>query len=108
MRIRLPENSPVDKDGYIILPDKFSCNGWEFEKVKRVGDIAIYRKKKSNHSFWSYEVYQIQRFESYEIAGNIMPKKESICSDNLWGQFGWSYNNLTSAEKKFNNLLSLA
>lgn len=87
--------------GYLILPKEFTCKDGKFTQIRRENNLALYQR--DSH----FEVIFIQSQNSFEITkGVFTEKKEGWPSDNLWGQLGWSYQDLESAEKKFNQLLN--
>lgn len=96
-----------DDEGFLILPKEFSVNEWKFKQIKREGQIAMYFKANKERDFKEscIEVIIVQKYPAYEIAGNKMPAKENFCADELWGQFGWSYQSQKIADKKFNRLI---
>lgn len=89
---------------YLILPEEFSQNGFEFKEIERKKDIAIFAQHKSN-GLVGYEVIKINKHEGYEIAGNKIEPAEIYPSAQQWGTFGWTYSTLKEAKEKFNKLI---
>ena len=89
-----------------ILPTTFRSDGFDFELLKRDGDIALFRKTKPRLRFESLEVVVIQRHETFEIEGKLIPASEHLPRSEQWGSAGWSYRDRPSAERKFNQLIS--
>lgn len=90
------------KNGYLVLPTKFSEKGFTYTQIKRKGNKAIYEQNLRGSK--SFEVIFINRHEKYEIAGNEIPASETYPSSSSWGTYGWTYMSLDEAIKKYNNL----
>ena len=87
-------------------PKAFRSGGFSFKLLKRYGDIALLRKTKPGLGFESFEVVIIQRHQSFEIKGKLIPAGEHFPRSEQWGSAGWSYRDRPSAERKFNQLIS--
>lgn len=92
------------------LPEAFSRAGWQFEQVKRVGDVAIYRKRQKRQrscplGAWTFEVIKIQKRKERFVFGKPYPAKESYPSSEQWGDAAWSYPDLEGSEKRFQSLI---
>ena len=88
------------------LPTAFRSGGFDFKLLARDGDIALFRKTKPVFGFESFEVVVIQRHETFEIEGKLIPASEHLPRSEQWGSAGWSYRDRPSAERKFNQLIS--
>ena len=88
-----------------ILNEKFKSCGFNFNQVKRDGDIAIYEKVPITHNGVSYEVIKISRHNGYKLGGNLVHPAETYPSNSLWGTHGWTCTSMENAEKKFKELL---
>jgi hypothetical protein len=82
-----------------ILPTTFRSDGFDFELVKRDGDIALFRKTKPGFGFESFEVALIQRHDTLEIKGKLIPAGEHLPRSEQWGIKGWTYSDRLSAER---------
>ena len=87
-----------------ILPTTFRSDGFDFALLKRYGDIALLRKTKPRLRFESLEVVVIQRHNTFEIKGKLIPASEHLPSSGQWGVKGWTYSDRLSADRKFNQL----
>ena len=88
------------------LPAVFRSGGFDFKLLARDGDIALFRKTKPRLRFESLEVVIIQRHETFEIEGKLIPAGEHLPSSEQWGVKGWTYSDRLSADRKFNQLIS--
>lgn len=91
-----------------ILPKNFNKKGFVYLEVRRTGDIGLYFKTKPETSIKNWEVVKIQSHNGYFIGDLEIKAKEYLPKDEDWGDKGWSYCNIESAEKKFNSLLKTA
>ena len=87
-----------------IFPATFRSDGFDFELLKRDGDIALFRKTKPGLGFESFEVVVIQRHETFEIEGKLIPASEHLPRSEQWGIKGWTYSDRLSADRRFNQL----
>ena len=93
----------------IPLPDRFRFDGFDFELVQREGDIALLRKSKPHHREPCYEVVIVQKHKANKWPnGTSSPDREAMPHTEAWGTSGWSYSDLPSAKKRFNNLVNAA
>ena len=93
------------------LETSFVSRTFRFDQVKRVGDIAIYKKtalkgpiRSSDHAA-GFEVIRIGRHNGYTIAGSTIEPAETYPSDSQWGIAGFTYKELDKAEARFNDML---
>lgn len=78
---------------------KFERNGYVFEQIKRVGDVAIYSQKRPGQvSDGHYEVVRIRRRSARKAFGVQFEAGEYYPSAEEWGVFGWTYGDLVGAE----------
>ena len=85
--------------------DKIDC-----VQVKRIGRVAIYELSKPHWSRKSYEVVLLgcQKARTVTYPGGRVverPAQETCPPTEKWGQSGWSYMDIDSAEDKFRQLL---
>jgi len=88
---------------YKPLKEKFTKKGFDYKLIKREGDKAIYSQTKGP-KIKCYEVIKIRRHDGYTIADVYMEPSETYPSDSEWGVFGWTFNDLELAEKKFKSI----
>jgi hypothetical protein len=86
------------------LPTTFRSGGFSFKILRRDGDIALFRKTKPGLGFESFEVVVIQRHETFEIKGKLIPAGEHLSRSEQWGIKGWTYSDRLSADRRFNQL----
>lgn len=91
---------------YKPLPTEFTSKGFIFKQIRREGDIAIYKrwKEKHNEKCAHFEVFEIQKYQEREMCGIKIEAKEAVPTNELWGKKGFTYLDLGSAEKKFEEL----
>lgn len=80
------------------LPKTFSKNGFDFERIDRRGDLAIFRKHKKSRCV-SYEVVRIQSHDGYAIAGKQIEAGECYPSSESWGTHGFTVASYEAALK---------
>lgn len=90
-----------------ILDTKFTKKGWHHEQVMREGMIALYCRWKDSPAAPHWEVIRIQEHAERFFPGSDtpVPAKEGYPGDSSWGQEGFTYTRLDSAEKKFHELV---
>jgi hypothetical protein len=71
------------------LPAVFRSDGFDFELLKRDGDIALFRKTKPGFSFETFEVVVVQHHKERMIAGKSIEDGEAMPSSEQWGSKGW-------------------
>lgn len=79
-------------------------DGFNLKQIKRKGDKAIYIKTKSGTKLKNYEVIRIGRHNGYTIAGQYIAPSEIYPSTSEWGVKGWTYVELSAAERKFDKI----
>jgi hypothetical protein len=89
---------------YKPLETDFKSRGFQYHQEYRADDDwAIYSQKKDNQIL-SYEVFQIQKNEAYEIHGNQVEAKEGWPSDGVFGRTAWSVHSLERAHEKIKEI----
>lgn len=88
------------------LPITFRHNHFDFQQVRREGDVAIFEKKHPEHSGPSWEVVIVQHNKAWRIAGKDIPAKESMPCSEAWGIYGWTDLTLEAAESRFNAMVT--
>ena len=67
------------------LPTEFTYDGFDFRQLAREGDVALFEKRKPNHSRPGYEVVIVQRHPAQTIHGRDYPERESLPPSESWG-----------------------
>jgi hypothetical protein len=87
------------------LPTAFKAKGFDYEQVRREGDIAMFEQTKPGLRGTWFEVVVVQRHDGYTIAGRYVAPAESMPSTSTWGRLGWTCSDRATAEKRFNALV---
>ena len=91
----------------LIVSKWWGCN---WTQLKREGLLAIYHQvgidKPTNRNRGANNYCVIIVRERKEQKLFKTPAKESIPSGSEWGNYGWTYKDLESAERKFAALLA--
>lgn len=90
---------------YKPLSESFTKKGWDFKRVDREGNVAIYEVSKGN--FISYEVILIQKHNGIKYPnGAYCEPAEFYPPSSSWGINGFTYRSLTNAREKYKSLLN--
>lgn len=108
--------SEKDKDGYLLLEEKFVKRGFEFEFVKNLkGGWKIYKKtkvlsktdiKNKEHPYVKYELILPIKNEEGSFHGRLFPKRLSYPGDEAFGFRGYDCISLEAAEKRHAEILA--
>jgi len=94
------------------IPAEFNKNGYHFRLVRGEGTVAIYEQSKAGNIF-GYEVHKTRIKPSgtakYRKSNGSLrvvnyPEREVLASNEDFGKYGWSYEKLEDAIKKFEEL----
>lgn len=86
------------------LPTKMTHSGMELKQIKREGDFAIYSKGKEG-KIYGYEVVRIRKSPGGEMFGKMIPPGELYPGNEQFGTYGWYFNDLPSADTRFQRLI---
>jgi hypothetical protein len=76
---------------------------YRFKQVDRIGQVALYSKGRGSSPTSGYEVFIIQSIPFTRFpGGNVSEAHEGVPSPEMWGTSAWSYPDLQSARKRFN------
>ena len=90
-----------------LLEQNFISKGFRFTQRKRNDNFAIYLKENnvpvdSPLYYFCYEVIKIRKREAesfYRSGTSIeLPQRELYPNDNSWGLYGWTFQDLNTAE----------
>ncbi len=93
-----------------ILEEKIISKGFRFTQIKRTNDFAIYLKENnvnvdSPSYYFCYEVIKIRKreAEAFKRFSKLieLPLREIYPTDNNWGLYGWTFEDLKGAEVCF-------
>ena len=87
------------------LPETFTYDGFAFRLLKRMGDVALFEKRKPTHSRESFEVVIVQKLPAKTILGCNYPAREAMPRSEAWGKWGWTCTGLEDAVRKFQSLV---
>jgi hypothetical protein len=88
------------------LPEQFSFDGCQLRQLARDGDVVLLERTKRGICLSTYEVAIVQHHAAVVIHGRAYSERESMPPSASWGSYGWSYAELASARKKFNELVA--
>lgn len=89
------------------LPDQYKKNGYDFNRIDREGDVAIYEQiEPETNRRVAFEVFEVMKYPEREIGGVVVPAKEATPSNEMWGTFGYTVWNLGAANEKKDLLMA--
>ena len=88
------------------LEKTFTSKQFNHNQIKRIGNLAIYKRGKPEHKTDHYEVIKITSHNGYVIAGQHIAPSEVYPGASMWGVNGFTCLTIEDAEKKFKELLS--
>jgi hypothetical protein len=87
------------------LRTQFRHDGFDFRKIYRKGDFAIYRQTwKGNVHSAAFEVICIRHREGFQIHGRFVEPAEVYPNSEAWGVDGWTLTNKDAAFAKLREL----
>lgn len=87
------------------LPKKFKKNGFIYEEIKRMSDVAIYSQSTEEGRLLAYEVFIVmEQGEGTTSSGIQYKAKELMPGTSLWGIHGFTCHTIERAEKYFKEL----
>jgi len=92
-------------DTFKTIPASFTKKGFNYQLVKREGDVAIYSQTWKEGTNTRYETVKIGRHNGYSMGGSYIEPSETYPGSSLWGISGWTYCSLEEAENKFQKLI---
>src|SRR5437762_9647000 len=101
---------PLSRTGHYHKPlkTKFRLYGFDYRRIARAGDIAIYEQTfRGNTDSAAFEVINVQRHDGLEIKGKYYPPAEFYPHSESWGLSGWTYTEKEDAFGKLRELVSL-
>ena len=78
--------------------------GFRHELVKRLHDIAIFKRTQLGLPRFHYEVVQIGSHNGYNMGTAYIIPAETYPGNSLWGIRGWTCTTLEHAEKVYDKL----
>jgi hypothetical protein len=87
------------------IPDNFKYNDFTVGLIERNAEIALFQKKRPNHFKSTFEVIILGKHPAETIMGRHYPARETYPPCEAWGSKGWSYTDLESAKRKFEELV---
>lgn len=89
---------------YKIVPTEFKKKGFNYQQIKRNGNVAIYLQTRKGTSLSNYEVVKIGRHNGYTMGGSYIEPSETYPGSSLWGICGWTCQSLEAAEQRYDKL----
>jgi hypothetical protein len=86
------------------IPKTFSKKGFTYKQIKRDGMKAIFEQSKKGQKSVSFEVVKITKHNGYELGGQKIPPGEAYPGTSQWGNSGWTFQDLKSAEAKYKRI----
>lgn len=95
----------TDSDGYLLIEKEFDLGTHHYTFIEDLGqDWHIYQQIREDRKVSSFELVHLERQESYEIAGNVVPKKWTYPGASHWGKRGFTFKSKKECYNKFNQL----
>lgn len=91
------------------LADQYKKNGYLFNKIARIHDVAIYEQldPETNRRV-AFEVFEVQKNQERIIAGKTIEAGESVPGSEQWGIKAFTVWTMESAISKQHKLLNKA
>jgi len=92
---------------HTLLPDQFTEGEFQFKRVDRIKDIAIYEKKSTKTRYFGYEVIRIRIADAATLpSGKSYPKREVYPRSEAWGTDGFTCVTFQDAQKRLGLMLN--
>lgn len=92
-----------------LLEHELEDGRFQYVQVERRGDVAIYTQTHKASGNIRYEVIKIKiQAEHTWPTGVTTPEKEAYPGSGSWGQLGWTFFTLETAQTKMGELLASA
>jgi hypothetical protein len=79
----------------------FVKGGFHHKQLRRVGNVAIFRRQGLTCPNPHYEVVKISKHNGYKIGGARVEAAETYPGASLWGLQGWTCQTLEAAQVQF-------
>jgi hypothetical protein len=89
---------------YRVVSTEFRHSGFTLTRLKRAGNVAIYKQTKRRQPP-AYEVVLFREHEAYTAFGKEISAGECYPSSEQWGLYGFTYRSIEEAERKFVELI---
>ncbi len=89
---------PDTKEAVSFLKE-FTHDGFTLHQFAREGMVAIYEKSRSPGSVKRFELVVLQHRPAEIICGKPYPARECYPNSKEWGQRGWTFLTLDSAQR---------
>lgn len=86
-------------------PLEFAHDGFTFRQVAREGMVALYEKSRSPESVKRFELVELQVLPAQKLFGKEYPARGSYPRSEQWGEHGWTFLDLPSAQEAMRWLL---
>lgn len=78
---------------------EFTHDGFTLRQVAREGMVALYEKFRSPDGIKRFELVVLQHRPAEIVCGKPYPARECYPNSNEWGQRGWTFLTLDSAQR---------
>lgn len=90
-----------------LIPNEFKTNGYNYRLLRRTDAYAIYLQF-NDKGVQMYELHKLRILEprQHVIDGRevVLPKREALASNELWGSHGWTFYSVLECENKIREL----
>lgn len=87
------------------LETQFERSGFHHRQVKRVGNVAIFRRNRiGSATVHHFEVIRVLSHKGYTIHGNVVPPSEFYPNSEDWGLHGFTYKTIEESECRFKTM----
>lgn len=91
------------------IPETFKKYGYDFELLKREGDIVLYSQSAKapggNKRTYGYEVHKVRVSKERLFGDTVLPECERLAGATEFGYYGWSFQKRENAEIKFKEMI---
>lgn len=88
----------------IPLPQNYKKNGYAYTIIFRDPGFAIAEQKSDLGTIVGYEVFKIEKKESFCLGSHNYPAMEKVPSSSHWGTSAFTCNTIADAMAKLNQL----
>lgn len=103
-------NHNFDSEGYRLVPLEFTSGGYVYKFVEQIDDDwRIYSAfSPTCKKIIDYELVRFVKSEEYVVAGNVVPKKWTYPTANMFGKHGFSCHCIEGCYRKHKEVLARA
>lgn len=87
-----------------LLRTQFTESGFVFKQLDRDVDFALYEKRRLKYTAITYEVIRIRHRPAEKVFDVQYPLREVYPANETWGTDGWSFTELSDAQRRYASL----